>query len=107
MTEAELQQLREDVKAYNSEVMAPIMFLNYMYCFKYNETEQWPVIPTKNGANSPFLSISEKSNTSLKKFEFKMKSSKLLWILEAKLQDQNGAQYCESMVTARPWRHKT
>lgn len=100
MSAEEKRQLEQDIRAYNAEVIAPVMSLNYMYCTEYKNNKKWPNAPSVSGPASPFSSIAVKNNSLQPRLDFRLKSSSLKWAFEAKLINKNGEQHCETRVTA-------
>lgn len=92
--------MHREIITYNSEVVAPILFLSFASCIEYKYSGVWPQTPPSLGLSTPFSTIESKSGGGNNLLFFRLKSSNLLWSLRSASIDENDEKRCTSTIKA-------
>lgn len=100
LTKEEKDQIEREVRLYNSEVISPIIFLSFATCADYKRNGKWSAPSSSLGSSSPFTLFEANTKGDNQFVTFRLKSSSLLWSMNLKSVDLNGAPQCNSTLQA-------
>lgn len=99
-TKEEKEEIRREIIAYNSEVVAPIFFLSFAACAEYKDSGNWPQTHPSLGPSSPFSTFEAEEKGDDQSLLLRLKSSNLLWSLRSASTDKDGEKQCKSTIQA-------